>query len=90
MGVNVFLPVEFTNAVLECYRQIEGVARYLRERIPGFEKARIEQIAPVLGVRETRHIVGEYSARNTRAATAGWREPIARGRAVYAGWVVPA
>ncbi|MFW2357768.1 FAD-dependent oxidoreductase [Hydrogenophaga sp.] len=61
MGVDVFSPVEFTNAVLECYRQIEGVARYLRECIPGFENARIEQIAPVLGVRETRHVVGDYT-----------------------------
>jgi hypothetical protein len=61
LGVNVFSPVEFTNAVLECYRQIEGVARFLKERIPGFEKAKIEQIAPVLGVRETRHILGDYT-----------------------------
>ena len=60
VGVDVFSPVEFTQAVLECYRQIEGVARYLRERVPGFELARIEQVAPVLGVRETRHIIGEY------------------------------
>ena len=60
-GVDVFSPVEFTSAVLECYRQIEGVARYLRECIPGFEEARIEQIAPVLGVRETRHVVGDYT-----------------------------
>jgi glycine/D-amino acid oxidase-like deaminating enzyme len=61
LGVNVFSPTEFTAAVLECYRQIEGVARYLRERVPGFERARIEQIAPVLGVRETRHILGDYT-----------------------------
>lgn len=60
-GVDVFDPVQFTDAVIECYRQIEGVARYLRERIPGFENARIEAIAPVLGVRETRHVVGEYT-----------------------------
>src|SRR5262249_37312464 len=60
-GVDVFDPVQFTRAVLECYRQIEGVARYLRERVPGFEAARIEAIAPVLGVRETRHIVGDYT-----------------------------
>ena len=59
--VDVFDPVQFTNAVLECYRQIEGVARYLRECIPGFEKARIEAIAPILGVRETRHVIGEYT-----------------------------
>jgi hypothetical protein len=61
LGVNIFSPVEFTNAVLECYRQIEGVARFLKERIPGFEQAKIEQIAPVLGVRETRHILGDYT-----------------------------
>jgi hypothetical protein len=60
-GVDIFDPVQFTRAVLECYRQIEGVARYLRERVPGFEAARIETIAPVLGVRETRHIVGDYT-----------------------------
>lgn len=61
MDVDVFDPVQFTAAVVECYRQIEGVARYLRECIPGFEQARIEAIAPVLGVRETRHIIGEYT-----------------------------
>ncbi|MBL8522173.1 MAG: FAD-dependent oxidoreductase [Betaproteobacteria bacterium] len=60
-NVDVFDPVQFTNAVIECYRQIEGVARYLKERIPGFENARIEAIAPVLGVRETRHVIGEYT-----------------------------
>jgi FAD dependent oxidoreductase len=58
--VNVFSPSELTGAIIECYRQIEAVARLLKERVPGFEKARIERIAPVLGVRETRHIEGEY------------------------------
>ncbi len=33
---------------------------FLKERIPGFENAKIAQISPVLGVRETRHVVGEY------------------------------
>jgi glycine/D-amino acid oxidase-like deaminating enzyme len=60
MDVDVFDPLQFTAAVIECYRQIDGVARYLRERIPGFQNARIEQVAPVLGVRETRHIQGGY------------------------------
>jgi len=60
LGVDVFSPAEFTAAVLECYRQIEGVARFLCERIPGFEKAKILQVSPILGVRETRHIKGEY------------------------------
>lgn len=59
-GVDVFSPAEFTAAVLECYRQIEGVTRFLCERVPGFENAKILQVSPVLGVRETRHIQGEY------------------------------
>ena len=58
---NVFSPVEFTKAIVECYRQIEAVARCLRERVPGFENARIGQVSPILGVRETRHIRGEYT-----------------------------
>lgn len=61
LGVNVFSPAEFTGAILECYRQIEGVCRFLRERVPGFEQARLGQVSPILGVRETRHIEGEYT-----------------------------
>lgn len=61
LGVDVFSPTEFGAAIVECYRQIEGVAQFLRERVPGFENAGIGQIAPVLGVRETRHILGEYT-----------------------------
>lgn len=60
LGVDVFSPEEFTAAVLECYRQIEVVTKALIERVPGFERARIGQVSPVLGVRETRHILGEY------------------------------
>jgi hypothetical protein len=61
IGVDVFSPEQFSAAILECYRQIEGVARFLKERIPGFEAARIGQVSPILGVRETRHIQGEYT-----------------------------
>jgi hypothetical protein len=61
LGVDVFSPREFTAAILECYRQIEGVCRFLKERVPGFEAARLGQVSPILGVRETRHILGEYT-----------------------------
>lgn len=61
LGVDVFSPKEFTAAILECYRQIEGVCRFLKERVPGFEEARLGQVSPILGVRETRHILGEYT-----------------------------
>jgi hypothetical protein len=71
LGVNVFSPSEFTAAIIECYRQIEGVARFLKERVPGFESARLGQVSPILGVRETRHILGEYTltARDSRGET---------------------
>ena len=61
LGVNVFSPKEFTDAILECYRQIEGVSRFLKERVPGFEASRLGQVSQILGVRETRHILGEYT-----------------------------
>ncbi len=61
LGVDVFSPKQFTDAILECYRQIEGVCRFLKERVPGFEAARLGQVSPILGVRETRHILGEYT-----------------------------
>ena len=60
LGVDVFSPAEFSAAIVECYRQIEGVAKFLRERVPGFETAGIGQISSALGVRETRHVLGEY------------------------------
>ena len=61
LGTDVFSPVDFTAAIVECYRQIEAVTQFLQTRVPGFENAQIGQIAPVLGVRETRHICGEYT-----------------------------
>jgi hypothetical protein len=71
LGVDVFSPEQFTAAILECYRQIEGVCRFLNERVPGFEAARLGQVSPILGVRETRHILGEYTltGRDSRGET---------------------
>lgn len=60
-GVNVFSPAELSAATVECYRQIEEYARFLVAKVPGFAAGKISQIAPVLGVRETRHIVGDYT-----------------------------
>ncbi len=51
---------DISDAIVELYRQIEANADFLRERIPGFENAYISGISPMLGVRETRHILGEY------------------------------
>jgi len=60
VGYNPFLPLQASEAVIECYRQIEAYARFFKEKVPGFEKAHITQIAPFVGARESRHIQGEY------------------------------
>jgi hypothetical protein len=49
-----------THAELVGRQQVVEAARLLRERIPGFERSFIQEIAPQIGIRETRRIVGEY------------------------------
>ncbi len=46
---------------LEGRRQAIDYLRFLRARVPGFEAAYALDIAPQLGIRETRRLVGEYA-----------------------------
>lgn len=69
LGVDGLSPIEVSDAIMECYRQIEAYAQFLKETIPGFENSNIGQIAPVLGVRETRHILGDYVLTGEDATT---------------------
>lgn len=41
-------------------RQMREIVRFLREWVPGFEDAYAAQSGTVIGVRETRRVVGEY------------------------------
>ncbi len=50
---------------LEGRRQIVEYLRFLRARVPGFEGAYALDIAPQLGIRETRRLVGEYALSGT-------------------------
>jgi hypothetical protein len=45
---------------IEGRRQIVDYMRFLREKVPGVENAYALDIAPQLGIRETRRLVGEY------------------------------
>lgn len=49
-----------TAAHMEARRQVLDSYRVLHDETPGFENARLTQVAPVLGVRESRHIEGKY------------------------------
>jgi hypothetical protein len=46
---------------IEGRRQIREFTRFLRERVPGFESSYVLDIAPQLGIRETRRIAGLYA-----------------------------
>lgn len=48
-----------TAGELEGRRQIVNFLQFLRARVPGFENTYILDIAPQLGIRETRRLVGE-------------------------------
>jgi hypothetical protein len=45
---------------IEGRRQASEFAAFLRARVPGFESSYIVEIAPQLGIRETRRILGAY------------------------------
>ena len=52
--------LELSAAEIEGRRQIVDFFGFLREAVPGFERAYILEIAPQVGIRETRRVVGEY------------------------------
>lgn len=49
-----------TDAHAEARRQVLDAYAVLHDKTPGFENAEIINVASVLGMRESRHIVGEY------------------------------
>ena len=49
-----------TDAHSVARHQVLDAFRVLRDQTPGFEEARISAVASVLGVRESRHIEGDY------------------------------
>jgi hypothetical protein len=46
---------------IEGRRQVRDYIRFLRARVPGFEQAYVLDIAPQVGIRETRRVLGEYA-----------------------------
>ncbi|MBI4976886.1 MAG: FAD-dependent oxidoreductase [Spirochaetes bacterium] len=62
-----FIGIDGTNAddlakaEYECRKQMDPIVKFLRDTVPGFEQCFIISTASLLGVRETRHFVGEYT-----------------------------
>ncbi len=59
-GVNGTDPQSLTFGEKEGRRQIEDIQKYLIAYVPGFEDAYFAKMAPFIGIRETRRIIGKY------------------------------
>ena len=59
-GINPLKPEELTEAELEGRRQCQEVLRFVRNRIPGFERAVLAFTGPFVGVRGSAQIQGKY------------------------------
>lgn len=54
-------PDDLTRAEVEARMQVMQLLRFFRERVPGFENARIAATGAQIGIRESRRIVGRYT-----------------------------
>ena len=52
--------IELTRAEIEGRKQIPVITEFFKKFVPGFENATVSKIAPFIGLRETRRIIGEY------------------------------
>lgn len=50
----------YTNAIIEARKQILPIIEFVKEKVDGLKDCYVSNIAPFLGVREARRIVGEY------------------------------
>jgi len=51
---------DLTKATIMAYWQAYKLVLFLKKHVPGFEEAYLLESAPIIGVRETRRIIGEY------------------------------
>ena len=56
-GTNIY---DITKAEIVIRKQAEALESFFREYVPGCKNAYTAEIAPMLGIRETRRILGEY------------------------------
>ncbi|MDZ4765616.1 MAG: FAD-dependent oxidoreductase [Chloroflexota bacterium] len=58
--VDALDPAALTAAEIEGRRQAVEYARFLRDRVPGYERADLARLSHQIGVRESRRILGAY------------------------------
>ncbi|MEF3311353.1 FAD-dependent oxidoreductase [Paenibacillus sp. GYB004] len=58
--LNALNTKQLSGTMGELFDQIGICIRFLKNRVPGFEQAHLSGIAPRIGIRETRRIIGDY------------------------------
>lgn len=56
-------PVQLARAEAEGRRQVMEYTRFLRDWVPGYERAELVGMSTFLGIRESRRVLGEYQLR---------------------------
>jgi hypothetical protein len=62
--VATFDPIDvtrLTEGYQDAFDQIPQLLRFFRAYVPGFERSTLREIAPMMGVRESRRIMGDYA-----------------------------
>ncbi|MCX7005823.1 MAG: FAD-dependent oxidoreductase, partial [Kiritimatiellaeota bacterium] len=72
-----FLRRGYADALVECQRRIRAHWHSVQTRCPEFQKYRISWVAPALGIRESRRVVGDYvlTENDLRAGISGQKHP---------------
>lgn len=60
MGIDSTDNRSLTRGEIEGRRQVEQIMKFLRKYVPGCENAKLKSSASYLGIRESRHIKGDY------------------------------
>jgi hypothetical protein len=60
LGLDPTSVTSMTDAYARVYEQIPQLLRFFKNWMPGFENSYLREIAPMLGVRESRRIMGDY------------------------------
>ncbi|MBQ2916231.1 MAG: FAD-dependent oxidoreductase [Clostridia bacterium] len=61
VGINGIRTKSLTKGTIDGRKENLELLEIMKKHFPGFENAKIRQIAPVIGIRETRRIRGEYT-----------------------------
>lgn len=59
-GVDSTKPESYTFGEITARKQNEQIVKYLKKYVPGYENAWMEKVAPFMGIRESRRVIGQY------------------------------